>query len=100
MGYSDNFNPIFESASFRSLIIPLAPFQIAYKYQGIITVLRIRIREPVRTFWPLDPGLGLEKNPDPGSGIRDENPGSYFWKPGFRIRIDLMRIRIRIQQFF
>ncbi len=30
-------------------------------------------------FWPLDPGSGIEKNPDPGYGIRDEHPGSYFW---------------------
>ncbi len=26
----------------------------------------------------LTPGSGMEKNPEPGSGIRDEHPGSYF----------------------
>jgi len=40
-------------------------------------VLRIRILEPV-LFWPLDLGSGMEKNPEPGSGIWDEHPGSYF----------------------
>ncbi len=31
-------------------------------------------------FLPLDPGSGMGKNPYPGFGIRDEHPGSYFWK--------------------
>jgi hypothetical protein len=26
----------------------------------------------------LIPGSGMGKNPEPGSGIRDEHPGSYF----------------------
>ncbi len=40
-------------------------------------VLRIRIRDPV-PFWPLDPGSGMGKQSESGSGIRDEQPGSYF----------------------
>ncbi len=42
-------------------------------------VLRIRIRDWV-LFWPLDPGSGMgeSQHPDPESGIRDEQPGSYF----------------------
>jgi hypothetical protein len=26
----------------------------------------------------LNPGSGREKNPDPGSGTRNEHPGTYF----------------------
>ncbi len=35
--------------------------------------LRIRIRDPV-PFWPLDPGSGMGKNQDPGSGINIPDP--------------------------
>jgi hypothetical protein len=40
-------------------------------------VLRIRIRDPV-PFSPLDPGSGMGRKSSSGSGIRDEQPGSYF----------------------
>ncbi len=40
-----------------------------------ITVLRIRIRDPM-PFWPLDPGSGRGKKIK--IRIRDEHPGSYF----------------------
>jgi hypothetical protein len=40
-------------------------------------VLRIRIRDLV-PFWPLDPGSGMSKKSGSGSGIRDEQPGSFF----------------------
>ncbi len=36
-----------------------------------------RIRDPV-PFWPLDPGSGMGRKSASGSGIRDEQPGSYF----------------------
>ncbi len=49
-------------------------------------------QDPVR-FWSLDPGW-----------VKNQDPGWIFWTlwTGFRIRIDLMRIRIRIriQHFF
>ena len=41
--------------------------------RGIIPVLRIQIRDPVR-FWPLDPGSGISFFPNPGSRI----PNPYF----------------------
>jgi hypothetical protein len=41
------------------------------------SVLRIRIRDPV-PFRPLDPGSGTGRKLASGSGIRDEQPGSYF----------------------
>jgi hypothetical protein len=40
-------------------------------------VLRIGIRDPV-PFLPLDPGSGMGRKSGSGSGIRDEQPGSYF----------------------
>jgi hypothetical protein len=40
-------------------------------------VLRIRIRDPV-PFLPLDPGSGMGRKSASGSGIRYEQPGSYF----------------------
>ncbi len=42
-------------------------------------MLRIRIRDPV-PFWPLypDPGSGMGIKSGCGSGIRDEQPWSYF----------------------
>ncbi len=40
-------------------------------------MLRIRIRDPV-PFWPLDPESGMGKKSGSGSGIRDEQPRSYF----------------------
>jgi hypothetical protein len=53
------------------------------------SVLRIRIRDPV-LFWPLDPGSGMGRKSASGSGIRDEQPGSYFLelqKPFFWVKI-------------
>ncbi len=38
---------------------------------------RLRIRDPV-FFLPLDPRSVVEKNPEPGSWIRDEHPGFSF----------------------
>ncbi len=53
--------------------------------------------------WPLDPGSGMgeSQHPDPGSGIRDEQPGSYFLELrnhffaflGLKYLHSLMRIR-------
>jgi hypothetical protein len=37
----------------------------------------LRIRDPV-PFWPLDLGSGMGKKSGSWSGIRDEQPGSYF----------------------
>ncbi len=48
-------------------------------------VLRIRIRDPM-PFWPLDPGSGMGSKSASGSGIRDEQPGSYF--------LELVRYRL------
>jgi hypothetical protein len=47
------------------------------KKMNFIPVLRIRIRDPV-PFWLLDPGSGMGRKSASGSGIRDEQPGSYF----------------------
>ncbi len=41
------------------------------------TVLRIRIWDPM-PFWPLDPVSGMGRKSASRSGIRDEQPGSYF----------------------
>ncbi len=64
------------------------------------SVLRIRIRDPV-PFWPLDPGSGMGRKSASGSGIRDEQPGSYFLELrnhfliffGLKYFNSLMRIR-------
>ncbi len=40
-------------------------------------MLRIRIRDPV-PFLSLDLGSGMGRKSASGSGIRDEQPGSYF----------------------
>jgi hypothetical protein len=60
-------------------------------------VLRIRIRDPV-PFWPLDPGSGMGRKSASGSGIRDEQPGSYFLELrnhffGLKYLNSLIRIR-------
>ncbi len=61
------------------------------------------IRDPV-PFWPLDPGSGMGRKSASGSGIRDEQPGSYFLElrnPFFLVFLGLkylnylMRIGIR-----
>ncbi len=60
-------------------------------------VLRIRIRDPV-PFWPICPGSGMGRKPVSGSGIRDEQPGSYFLEFrnhffGLQYSNSLLRIR-------
>ncbi len=63
----------------------------------IISSVRIRIRDPV-PFWPLDPGSGMSRKSASGSGIQDEQPGSYFLELrnhflGLKYLNSLMRIR-------
>ena len=56
------------------------------KYTRILSVLRIRIRDPGSGIgclfdpWIRDPGSGIRdgRKSASGSGIRDEQPGSYF----------------------
>jgi hypothetical protein len=63
--------------------------------QLFIWVVRIRIWDPMLFDpWILD---SLEKNPDPGSGIRDKHPGSYFYNfvSVFWVNSFFMRIRIK-----
>ncbi len=54
------------------------------------SVLRIRIRDPV-PFWPRDPGSGMGNKSGSGSGIRDEQPRSYF----LELRNHFLGCRIR-----
>ncbi len=69
-------------------------------WYGFWSVLRIRIRDRV-PFWPLDPGSGMGRKSASGSGIRDEQPGSYFLELrnhffvffGLKYLHSLMRIR-------
>ncbi len=64
-----------------------------------IAVLRIWIRNPgSMPFWPLDPGSGMARKSASGSGIHDEQPGSYFLELrnhffGLKYLNSLMRIR-------
>jgi len=61
-----------------------------------LPVLRIRIRE-MYLFdpWIRDPGSGMgeSQHQDPGPGIWDEQPGSYFLELGNHFFAFLMRIR-------
>ncbi len=83
------------AAPFRNKILKALIFQSTWL--SCPTVLRIRIRDQV-PFWPPEPGSVMGRKSASWSGIRDEQPGSYFlelrnhfW--GLKYLNSLMRIR-------
>jgi hypothetical protein len=70
-------NPEYGSGSKRPVVKEAVEYRTVHHLLLLTSVLRIRIQDPV-PFWPRDPGWVESQDPDPGSRIRDEQPGSYF----------------------
>jgi hypothetical protein len=58
--------------------------------------MRIRILDP-GIFLTLDPGPGMEKNSDPGYGIKLPDPQHCFYDILSSLFLSVLRIRISIQ---